>query len=85
MPSVAYRRYWLYASVIVGANSLWRDIGCSYWGLVWGRRNRASYPLLAFYIDDGWYQETLNFGLRLGPLDIGVFIDPKEGNHPKSE
>jgi hypothetical protein len=82
MPSVAYRRFWFYTTFSFGGNCLWRDIGASYWGVVWGRRHRAPYPLIAIYIDDGWYESTTNFGLRIGPLDVGMFIDPKHGNDP---
>jgi hypothetical protein len=31
-------------------------------------------PLLAFFVDDGWYEPALSFGLALGALELGFFL-----------
>jgi hypothetical protein len=43
--------------------------GASWYGLV-----SDNTPLLAFFVDDGWYKPALSFGLAVGPFELGLFL-----------
>jgi len=43
--------------------------GARWYGMVYDNA-----PLLAIFVDDGWYEPALSFGLALGPFEFGFIL-----------
>jgi len=67
MPGQFHRRRYLYAEV---HKDIFGHMGKEYLGLVCGR-----WPVLAAFRDRSFYYNVGTFGLCLGPIEVGLFID----------
>ena len=70
MPSAHIKHWWLYLNL---KPHFAQHVGKRFYGLVWGR-----WPVLAWFIDDTWYEPATSAGLcAIGFVECGVFIEHK--------
>ena len=55
--------------VYAGSATALGRCGARWYGLVYDKL-----PLLAVFVDDGWYEPALSFGLAVGSLEFGFFL-----------
>lgn len=66
---VRFGRLHLYA--VASRDSLGR-VGARFYGLV-----AYKLPLLAWFVDDAWYEGDVSYGIAAGPLELGAFVRPR--------
>ncbi len=49
-------------------------VGARFYGLVAFRT-----PLLAWFVDDAWYESDTSYGIAVGPAEAGVFLSSPDG------
>lgn len=68
MPSAKHKHRWLYLNLVPAP---FQHVGKRFYGLVLGR-----WPLIAFFIDDTWYDPATSIGIAvLGVIEAGLFIE----------